>query len=209
MGMELGCFLRLRIVCLVCRIVCYLGSHGQSIIGEALRMVLHSIYEPHFEHLNANFGFRPQCSLHNCLKNIQYKIQGKQFAIEGDVKAAYPSLDHQILMNLLRKRIIDRRFLQLIHRLLKAGIFDTLNRAISYDLVGVPQGQILSPILWNIYFQEFDIYVLHDLQSQIYQRNIFEGRKEAPKTRSFKNVTSKLDTSRTQSNKLHDKYTTP
>ena len=206
-----------------------LPNFNDKLIGEVLRMVLHAIYEPHFEHLNANFGFRPQCSNHDCLKDIQFHIPGKQYVIKGGVKALYSSLDHKILMHILRKRIMDRRFLQLIQRLLKAGIFHTLDKSICSSLGGVPEGQILSPILWNIYFHEFDLYVLNDLPSQMGQLNIEEDQKNKSRTPLSKTVMAKLSlgprtltwskhpqgsmrvlsTGRRQVHEIHSKYTLP
>jgi retron-type reverse transcriptase len=149
-----------------------LPDFNDKVVGEAIRMVLHAVYEPEFELSNVNFGFRPGYSTHSCFKNIETKIQGLPHAIEGDVKGAYPSLNHNILMELLKKRIKDKKFLKTIHRLLKAGIMDTLKDTLIYDLVGVRRwgpttSPSRSPILWNIYFQEFDKYIANQLESQI------------------------------------------
>jgi len=80
-----------------------LNDFNDKIVSETIRMVLHAIYEPEFETHNVNFGFRPGYSTHSCFKNLQTKIQGLPNAIEGDIKGAYPSLNHKILMKLLKK----------------------------------------------------------------------------------------------------------
>lgn len=62
-------------------------------------------------------------------------------------------------MNLLSSKIADQRFLQLIRKALNAGYFDfTVHKT---DLVGVPQGNIISPILANIFLHELDKHILN------------------------------------------------
>jgi hypothetical protein len=59
---------------------------------------------------------------------------------------------------ILRKKIHDERFLNLIRKLLNAGYFD-LHGKKKESLVGSPQGGIASPILANIYLHELDGFV--------------------------------------------------
>jgi len=74
------------------------------IVGEAIRMVLNAIYEPEFKSLDCNYGFRPKLSCHDAIEKIQIKsANGKYIALEADIKGAYPSLDHNILITILKK----------------------------------------------------------------------------------------------------------
>lgn len=66
-----------------------------------------------------------------------------------------------ILLNILSRNIHDNRFLQLISRLLQAGYLEDWKYKPS--LSGAPQGGILSPLLSNIYLNEFDRYVSETL----------------------------------------------
>jgi group II intron reverse transcriptase/maturase len=125
------------------------------IVQEAIRMVIEPIYESDF--LNCSYGFRPSRrtmdAISVCYRSIQI-IQKYYWAIEGDVKGCFDSIDHRILMKLLRKRIADRRLTDLIYKFLKAGYQD--NERIYKPKVGTPQGGIISPLLANIYLHEFD-----------------------------------------------------
>ncbi len=78
--------------------------------------------------------------------------------IEGDIKACFDELDHQVLVHILRKKIQDERFLNLIRKLLKAGYMD-LHGTKKESLIGSPQGGIISPILANVYLHELDDYI--------------------------------------------------
>ena len=78
--------------------------------------------------------------------------------IEGDIRACFDELDHQVLVRTLRKKIQDERFLNLIWKLLKAGYMD-LHGSKKESLIGSPQGGIISPILANVYLHELDEYI--------------------------------------------------
>ena len=153
------------------------------IVAEMIRMILEAIYEPDFQLINLNHGFRPERSVHTALEKITYQIQGLDYTIEGDIKGAYPSLDHDIVMSLLRKKIKCKTFLNLVWDFLKAKIFDLESYQFDNSLSGVPQGQLFSPILFNIYMHEFDLFVKNDLQEFI--NNTYNvNRNETPKIQS-------------------------
>lgn len=60
-------------------------------------------------------------------------------------------------METLGERIQDQRFLELIRKALKAGYLD--NKSVKADIIGTPQGSIISPILANIYLHKLDLFV--------------------------------------------------
>lgn len=135
-----------------------------KIVQESIRMVLESIYEPHFNQLDANSGFRPNRDCAYAIRKIRQKAQFSTHVIEGDIIGAYNNVNHTILIKTLSKRIKDKKFLNLILSGLKSGIMD---KSIILDsFLGVPQGGICSPILFNIYMHEFDEFVL-SLQSEL------------------------------------------
>jgi len=77
--------------------------------------------------------------------------------VEGDIQACFDSLDHTVMMNTLRKKIHDGRFLRLIETLLQAGYLEDWRYHTT--LSGCPQGSILSPVLTNVYLHQLDTYV--------------------------------------------------
>jgi hypothetical protein len=78
--------------------------------------------------------------------------------IEGDIKSCFDDIDHQTLIEVIRKKIKDERFITLIWKFLKAGYQD-LDGKHKDSFAGTPQGGIISPILANIYLHELDQYV--------------------------------------------------
>ena len=127
------------------------------VVQMLIKMVLETIYESDF--LNCSNGFRPGRRTQDCIARLDSYINRRNkyyWVIEGDIKAAFDSIHHQILMKLLAKRIADQRFLKLIERFLKAGIME--GRLFKRTEKGTPQGGICSPILANIYFHQLDLF---------------------------------------------------
>jgi retron-type reverse transcriptase len=78
--------------------------------------------------------------------------------IEGDIKSYFPSIDHNILMKILERKIQDPTILRLIRTGLKAKVFQK-DKTSYIPEVGTPQGGILSPLLSNIYLNELDLFI--------------------------------------------------
>jgi group II intron reverse transcriptase/maturase len=126
------------------------------IVQEVVRTILEVIYEPIFS--NHSHGFRPGRSCHTALRHVSQKSNGFSWAIEGDIKAFFDNIDHKILLNLLKKKIKDPRFISLIHKMLKSKVQEEGSKA-TISLIGSPQGSILSPLLSNILLHEFDKFI--------------------------------------------------
>ena len=82
---------------------------------------------------------------------------GTKWFIDIDIKGYFNNINHDILMELLKKRIEDSQFLDLIRDMLKAGYVEDWQYHKTYS--GTPQGGIVSPILANIYLHEFDEFM--------------------------------------------------
>lgn len=82
---------------------------------------------------------------------------GVKWLVDVDVAGFFENIDHDILLKLLRKRIDDERFIDLIRDMLKAGVME--GRAHTQTYSGTPQGGIVSPILANIYLHELDEFM--------------------------------------------------
>lgn len=130
-------------------------SIDDKLVQEVVRMLLESIYENSFE--DNSHGFRPNKSCHTALRMIQNRFVRCKWFVEGDIKGFFDNIDHNVMINILRKRIKDERFLRLIRKFLNAGYMEDNQLHQSYS--GTPQGGIISPILANIYLDQFDKYM--------------------------------------------------
>ncbi|MCI0560323.1 MAG: reverse transcriptase/maturase family protein, partial [Nitrososphaera sp.] len=124
-------------------------------VQEVVRMILERIYEPLFK--DSSHGFRPQRSCHTALKAIQEGWTGTKWFIEVDIKGYLNNISHDVLMELLEKRIEDMQFLNLIRDMVKAGYVEDWVYHRTYS--GTPQGGVVSPMLANIYLHELDEFM--------------------------------------------------
>ena len=129
------------------------------LVQMALKIVLEPIFEANF--FPTSFGFRRGRSTLDALAVIQRQLNPNRggpskyhYVIEGDIKACFDNIDHHLLMDAVRKRIGDRKILQLILAFLKAGIMSEGN--MRHPVTGTPQGGIISPLLANVYLTALD-----------------------------------------------------
>ena len=142
-----------------------------KIVQEAIRLLLEMAYEPEFETLNLSHGFRPNRSCHTALNDVNIKFASVTWMIEGDITKCFDKIDHVKLMALIESKLADRQFTKLIWKALKAGYMEA--DLVSSDIVGTPQGSVVSPLLANIYLHQLDLYV-----AQLKQ-NFDKGKKVA------------------------------
>jgi len=118
-------------------------STRDKVVQEVMHMILEAIYDspygPYFH--DTSHGFRPNRSCHTALQEIRGKWAATNWFIEGDIQACFDEIEHGTLVNLLRKKIKDERFINLIWKLLRAGYLD-LRGAQRDSLAGTPQGGI-------------------------------------------------------------------
>jgi len=123
------------------------------IIQQAIAQQLVPIYEPLFS--DDSYGYRPNRSAQQAIQKVKwYAEQGYTSAVLVDLSKYFDTLNHELLMNLLRKNIHDKRVIELIKRYLKAGVME--NGLLVKTTEGSPQGGPLSPLLANIYLNEYD-----------------------------------------------------
>lgn len=127
-------------------------SFRDKLLQEAVRMILEAIYEPVFD--DHSHGFRPNRSCHTALRQISSDFTGVVWFIEGDITGCFDNIDHEILIDILARKIKDSKFLNVIRQFLKAGYVENWKYNKTYS--GTPQGGIVSPILANIYLNELD-----------------------------------------------------
>ncbi|PWJ79222.1 UNVERIFIED_CONTAM: group II intron reverse transcriptase/maturase [Murimonas intestini] len=123
------------------------------IFQQAITQQLTPIYEPLFS--DNSYGYRPGRCAKDAMKRIkEHAEQGYTHAVSLDLSKYFDTLNHEKLLNLLRKNVKDERVIQWIKRYLKRGVME--NGVVMETEEGSPQGGNISPLLANIYLNEFD-----------------------------------------------------
>ena len=127
-------------------------SPRDKTVQECVRLILEAIYETNF-HENS-LGFRPRRSCHTALESLRRNWVGTKWVIEADITECFERTSHHRLLDILREKIQDERFINLIRKFLEAGYLENWVYHKTYS--GTPQGSVISPILTNIYLDKFD-----------------------------------------------------
>lgn len=126
------------------------------IVQECMRIVLEPILEAQFFY--HSYGFRPMRDTAMALQRINYLTfqTGYHWIVEGDISKCFDCIDHSILLKrLYHMGIKDRRVLQIIKVMLKAGVMGECK----VNEEGTPQGGLISPLLANAYLDMMDEWI--------------------------------------------------
>ena len=123
------------------------------VVQQAICNIIDPLFDRNFA--SGSFGFRKGKSCHMSVKKAQSFIEdGYKVAISIDLQHCFDMINHDLLINQLRKVISDKRVIRIIAKFLRAGIM--VDGKVTPSTLGTPQGGSLSPLLTNIYLNQLD-----------------------------------------------------
>lgn len=125
-----------------------ISSFEDKLVQKRVQELLEAIYDPIF--LDKSYGFRPGRSCHDALKELHNYLYKERIEtiIDVDLANFFGTIDHEILLDLMKIKIKDRKFLRYLSRMFRAGVLTEGELVVSEE--GVPQGSCCSPVLANV-----------------------------------------------------------
>ena len=123
------------------------------VVQQAVAQVLSAMYDEHFsEH---SYGFRPNRSAQGAINEALLHLnEGYEWVVDLDIEKFFDKVNHDKLISIIRERVKDDVTLNLLRKILQAGVLE--GGLVSPSEEGVPQGGPLSPVMSNIYLDKFD-----------------------------------------------------
>ena len=150
------------------------------IVQECIRIVLEPIFEAQF--FKHSYGFRPMRDTAMALERVVSNTHdtGYHWIVEGDISKCFDHIDHAILLKrLYHMGVKDRRVLQIIKAMLRAGVMDECE----VNEEGTPQGGLISPLLANVYLDIWDEWVSNQWESK---RTVYPYASQDSRTKVLK-----------------------
>ena len=128
------------------------------VVQQALLTILQPIYEEDFH--PSSYGYRPGRSCHHAISKATMFMRKYELnhVVDMDLSKCFDTLNHELIIKFMRKRVTDGSILKLVGKFLKSGVMS--GNVIHEVTEGSPQGGVISPLLANIYLNEFDHFMM-------------------------------------------------
>lgn len=122
-------------------------------VQQAMVQILQPIFEQTFS--DNSFGFRPKRNAQQAIQRAkEYCESGYRYVVDLDLEKYFDTVNHDLLIKMLRETIKEEPVITLVKKFLKSGVM--IEGLVSQTVQGTPQGGNLSPLLSNVYLTKFD-----------------------------------------------------
>ena len=127
------------------------------VVQQALLDIMQPIFDPGFH--PSSYGYRPGRNCHQAITKAAMFIRqyGRKWVVDMDLSKCFDTLNHDLIISSISRRIKDGSILELLRKILKSGVMT--NDGWQASEVGSPQGGVISPLIANIYLDAFDQFM--------------------------------------------------
>jgi len=124
------------------------------IVQQTLRRVLEPIFDPGFH--PSSYGYRKGRSCHHAISKAQLFIRryDRRWVVDMDLSKCFDTLNHDLIIQQFREKVTDGSILNLLRSFLESGVM--VGGEFEQSFVGSPQGGVISPLIANVYLDQFD-----------------------------------------------------
>ncbi len=151
--------------------------HKASVRDRLLHHVIYRVLYPYFDNkfISDSYSCRLRKGTHKAMdrfRKFSYEVSKNNtkqcWVLKCDIRKFFASIDHDTLMNILKKHIKDENILWLLNEIISS--FHVNPIGLSYGVTGLPLGNLTSQLLVNVYMNEFDQYMKQGLRVKYYIR---------------------------------------
>lgn len=127
------------------------------VVQQTLLNILQPIFDPEFH--PSSYGYRPKRSSHQAIAKASLFIRRYQlkWVVDMDLSRCFDTLNHDRILKSFRRKIADGSILELLQKFLHSGVMTTEGWQANQE--GSPQGGVISPLIANVYLDDFDQYM--------------------------------------------------
>jgi len=122
---------------------------SDRIAQQVVKMYLEPRLEKEF--LNNSYGYRPNKSAHDAVKEVQQNVLKYKWVIDLDIQAFFEHVNHELLYKALAVHVSEKWVVMYIRRWLEAPVQFNDGTLKYSEGNGTPQGGVISPLLSNLY----------------------------------------------------------
>ena len=123
------------------------------VVQATLQILLEPVFDPEFS--PHSYGFRPGRSQRDAVEGARRIAQkGKEYVVDIDLSKFFDRVNHDRLIERMKRSVKDKRILRLVGMILRSGVM--VNGVVQTTEEGTTQGSPLSPLLSNIVLDELD-----------------------------------------------------
>lgn len=158
-----------------------------KIVQQATKQILEPIFDPDFH--PSSYGYRPEKSCAKAIAKAEMFMTkyNLKYVLDMDLSKCFDTLDHEIIIDSFNKRVSDGKVLNLLKQFLKSGVVE--DGGLKPTETGAPQGGVISPLISNVYLDEFDKHMReNDIRIVRYADDILVFAKTKAQLMKYKQI---------------------